>query len=267
MPRKTSPATPIRILIVEDMPNDAELIIAELERAGFSAATYARAETFEQYMLQIALSPDVILCDYALPRFGAPQALRILQERRVDIPFIIVSGSIGEETAVEAIKTGADDYLLKDRLGRLGSAILQALEEKRLRDAAHRAEEDLRLSEYKYRCMFENLPDAAYLCDASSGRIVDTNACGQRALGLDRTEVLGSRIHQFLPATIAQTLLAAEDLPAEQMPLLLTELVDARGRHSSVQAMATSVALHRRRLVLVFLREPSASFRESHSAG
>jgi PAS domain S-box-containing protein len=267
MPRKSNPAAPINILVVEDMPGDADLIKAELDRSGFSGATYIRIETLEQYLQQIALVPDVILCDYALPTFGAPEALRVLHERRIDIPFIIVSGSIGEETAVEAIKNGADDYLLKDRLGRLGSAILQALEEKRLRDSAHRAEEDLRQSEFKYRSMFEHLPDAAYLCDAATGRIIDTNRRGERILELDRAGVLGSRLQQFVSASTGRSLLGAgESHSADAAPLCSIEILNGRGRALSFQATAIPVPIYKRRLVLVLFHEHGAAVSETRSA-
>ena len=96
-------------------------------------------------------APDVVLCDYNLPQFDALRALEVLRERWPDVPFLIVSGSIGEETAVEAIKHGAADYLLKDRLGRLGPAVRQALEERSLREAERRGREALRASEEQYR--------------------------------------------------------------------------------------------------------------------
>lgn len=255
MPQRTSVPTPLRILIVEDMAPDAELICAELERAGFAAATTIRVETADQFTTELAASPDIILCDYALPNFGAPEALRILQERRFDIPFIIVSGSIGEETAVEAIKHGADDYLLKDRLGRLGSAIVQALEEQRLRLAAHRAEEDLRQSEFKYRCLFEHLPDAAYLCDATHGKIIDTNLSGERILGLERADILGLRLEQFVPAAICRALLGAAEFSGAPFPSLATEISDRHGRRAAVQITATRVSIYKRRLLLLFFRE------------
>lgn len=255
MLQKTTLHSPLRILIVEDMENDAELICAEIERAGFTQATALRVETVEQFTAQLALSPDVILCDYALPSFGAPEALRILQERRQEIPFIIVSGSIGEETAVEAIKAGADDYLLKDRLGRLGSAILQALEENRLRSAAVRAEEDLRQSEFKYRCLFEYLPDAAYLCDATNGRIIDTNQRGERILGLERSSILGTRLDQFVPASTCRALLANAEFSGAPFAALATEVTDKQGRRLSVQITTTPVSIYKRRLILTFFRE------------
>src|SRR5690606_37423479 len=125
----------LRILLVEDQTLDAELMIMELKRSGYATSTVVRVENPDDFNAELSQAPDVILCDYALPTFSAPEALRIVQQRQLDIPFIVVSGSIGEEIAVEAIKNGADDYLLKDRLGRLGAAVSQAVEEKKLRDA------------------------------------------------------------------------------------------------------------------------------------
>lgn len=136
---------PIRVLILEDRSADAELMVHELRRAGFDPA-WQRVEAESDYLIQLDSGFDVILADYALPQFDALHALRRLQERRLDIPFIIVSGSIGEEMAVAAMKQGAADYLLKDRLARLGQAVAQALEKKQLRDEKRRAEVQLRAS-------------------------------------------------------------------------------------------------------------------------
>src|SRR3989337_1860871 len=129
----TAPSAPLKIILVEDQPMDAELVVAALERAGTAFSPIKLVTTEAQLIEELAHSPDLILCDYSLPGFNAMGALRVVKERKLLIPFIIISGSIGEETAVEAIKAGADDYLLKDRLGRLGTAIAHAVEEKRLR--------------------------------------------------------------------------------------------------------------------------------------
>ena len=252
------PAAPLRVLIVEDQPFDAELMIAELERAGFALASVVRVQTRDSFAQELANSPDVILCDYALPAFSAPEALAIVRQRKLDVPFIIISGSIGEEVAVEAIKHGADDYLLKDRLGRLAPAVTQAIEEKKLRAAAHRAEEDLRQSEYKYRCLFEHLPDAAYLCDSNQGRIIDVNRRGEALLGLDRAGVLGMKLGRFLPAGITQALLVRA--PGEsRMPFdLNTEIETPAGERLSVQVLVSTVPIYQRNMLLVFIRRRAA---------
>ena len=254
----SSVALPLRLIIVEDQPLDAELVLAALERTGFSPQAI-RVDNRAQFIDEIAKADvDVVLCDYNLPSFSALEALDLLRERRPDLPFIVISGSIGEETAVETIKRGADDYLLKDRLGRLGSAIAQALEQKKLRTTARRAEEDLRQSEYKYRCLFEHLLDAAYLCDATSGRIIDTNRRGESILGRERASILGSRLNHFMPAHTLDRLLAVGQT-ADATVKIDTEISGAGGRTIAVQVSATMVIIYDRRLLFTLLREISAT--------
>jgi PAS domain S-box-containing protein len=130
---------PLRVLLVEDRPSDARLLLDELRAAGFDPAA-VRVETEADYLAHLDPPPDVILCDYNLPQFDAPRALELLRATGRDVPLVIVSGSIGEETAVEAMKAGASDYLLKDRLGRLGSAVRQAVAGRHLREAERRAQ-------------------------------------------------------------------------------------------------------------------------------
>jgi len=132
--------TSLRVLILEDNPDDAELMLNELHRVEF-VPIWRRVETRAEYLSQLSEGCDVILADYSLPQFNALQALQLLQTQNLDIPFIVVTGSVGEELAVECIKQGAADYLLKDRLARLGPAVMQALHEKRIRDEKRQAEE------------------------------------------------------------------------------------------------------------------------------
>jgi two-component system cell cycle sensor histidine kinase/response regulator CckA len=122
-------ATPkiVRILMLEDNVNDAELMIEELKRIGFQFQ-WERVQSEADFLERLDNGFDIILSDYSMPGFTGFRALELLKERAdLDIPFIIVSGTIGEETAVGAIKQGADDYLLKDRIGRLGPAVSRAL--------------------------------------------------------------------------------------------------------------------------------------------
>ncbi len=118
----------IQVLIVEDNPADAELLVRELRRAKFDPQ-WKRVETEEDYLAGLRADLDLILSDFEMPEFNGLRALELLNERGHDIPFIIVSGTIGEETAVEAIKQGATDYLLKDRITRLGPAVSRAIKE------------------------------------------------------------------------------------------------------------------------------------------
>lgn len=154
-------STPMQLLILEDRPSDAELMLYELRRAGFDPA-WTRVDTEADYLVGLDSMPDLILADYNLPQFDGLRALELLNQRRLDIPFIIVSASIGEDLAVEAMRQGAADYLIKDRLGRLGQAVKAALRGKELRRQAHQAMEDLRASESRFRLLAENARDIIY---------------------------------------------------------------------------------------------------------
>ncbi len=137
--------TPLRLLLVEDSEDDALLVIEELERGGFEPEC-ERVETavaLEEALRRQAW--DVVVSDFRLPEFSGRTALQIVRASGGDLPFLIVSGTVGEETAVEMLKAGADDYLLKDRLGRLGSAVRHELESRRLRAEHERAQSQLRL--------------------------------------------------------------------------------------------------------------------------
>ena len=125
--------TPIRVLIVEDAPNDAMLLLLELEDGGYDP-TCARVDTAAA--MQAALAEqlwDIVIADYSMPHFSALAALRLLQDCGLDLPFIIVSGAIGEDTAVAAMKAGAHDYLMKDNLARLVPAVERELREAQVR--------------------------------------------------------------------------------------------------------------------------------------
>src|SRR5438105_3015874 len=126
-------AIPLNILIVEDNANDAELVIGELQQSGFDLK-WKRVQTEPEFLAEIKNLPDVILSDYSMPQFTGLRAAELLRESGLNIPFILVSGTVGEELAVAAMKQGATDYLLKDRIARLGHSVKTALTEKRLRD-------------------------------------------------------------------------------------------------------------------------------------
>ena len=134
-------AQPLRVLLLEDLDTDAELMVRELKRAGFDLV-WDRIDTEEALLECLDRPYDLILSDNSMPSFDAMRALACLRQRRLDIPFVIVSGSIGEEQAVALLHHGAADYIMKDRIDRLGPAVGQVLEKKRLRDdnqAAHAA--------------------------------------------------------------------------------------------------------------------------------
>ena len=150
--------TQLRVLILEDNPSDAELVLYELRRSGYDPIA-TRVETEEDFREQLQLVPDVILADFSMPRFDSLYALEILQETSHDIPFIIVSGTIGEERAAEAMRRGATDYIMKDRMGRLGQAVAQSIERRASNEAKRLLrqvkDEALRQSEERYRTLID----------------------------------------------------------------------------------------------------------------
>src|SRR5205807_134842 len=125
----------IRVLIVEDSDDDAELIAAELRRAGFSLQ-YKRVETAEALNAALDEEFDLIISDFSLPQFSAPRALEIVKARKPYIPFIVVSGSVMEQTVLQAMKAGPADYMMKDNLMRLGPAVKRELTEAQARRQA-----------------------------------------------------------------------------------------------------------------------------------
>ena len=137
------PSRPLRVLLVEDSEPDALLLRRALERGGFSPLTQRvfTAEALDQALLEQVW--DIILCDHAMPYFSAPEALEIVKNHEVDLPFIIVSGYIEEETAVAAMKAGAHDYIMKDRLARLMPVVERELREAEVRRAQRKSEADL----------------------------------------------------------------------------------------------------------------------------
>jgi PAS domain S-box-containing protein len=178
-------STPLTALIVEDSPDDAELILAELRRAGFEPK-WKRVEKEPDFLAEINKQPDIILSDYSMPRFNGLHAAQLLRQSGLDIPFILISGTVGEDIAVEAMKQGATDYLLKDRIGRLGSAVRRALEEKRLREEQIQAAQEKRVSEDQYvqlskiqGAILNALPANIALLD-SDGVIISVNDSWQR---------------------------------------------------------------------------------------
>src|SRR5687767_8350758 len=136
----------LRALLVEDSEDDALLLGLMLKQAGYDL-TSERVDTPESMRAALERqSWDVVISDYVMPRFSGLAALRILQEKGLDLPFLIVSGHIGEETAVAAMKAGAHDYLMKDRLARLVPAVERELREAEVRRERHLAEERRRVA-------------------------------------------------------------------------------------------------------------------------
>ena len=189
--------TPLQVLIVEDSENDALLIIRELRRGGYEPI-YERVET--RAAMQSALDKtkwDVILCDYSLPHFSGPEALAFVKERGLDMPFIIVTGTIGDVEAVSSMKAGAHDYILKGNLTRLPAAVERELREAITRRERRQADEMLKASEERYRIILETAQDAI-ICLEYTGKISVWNKKAEEMFGYPPAEMIGNDLHKII---------------------------------------------------------------------
>ncbi|MBI3787051.1 MAG: PAS domain S-box protein [Ignavibacteriales bacterium] len=178
----------LRILLLEDNLTDAELIVQEVLNAGFSFIE-KRVDIREKFISEIKnFAPDIILADYSLPQFSALEAFEILQELHSDIPVILVTGTQSEEVAVECMKQGAEDYILKQSLTRLPSAINKALEKKAMQHEKEQAEAALRKSENKFRLLFEHNPIPMFVYDIETLLFLDVNDAAVSHYGFSHEE-------------------------------------------------------------------------------
>jgi PAS domain S-box-containing protein len=183
-----NPSPPrLRVLILEDDPLDAKLTASVLEAVGYAVQSEV-TDSMEVFRERLEKAEyDVILADYNLRNWTAIDALQTLKRSEKDVPLIVVTGSLGDEAAVECIKQGAADFVLKDRLARLPTAVQHALEEKRLRAARMLAEEALQNEKAFTQSIIDGLPDGFYVID-SSGRFVRWNNNAGKTLGYTSEE-------------------------------------------------------------------------------
>jgi len=184
---------PIRVLILEDTPSDLELVLRELRAAGFDPE-WERVETEEGFLESLQQDFDIIICDYSMPQFNGMRALDLLKRRGLEIPFILVSGTIGEDSAVEAMRLGATDYLLKDRMARLGPAVNRALEQNRMRKERVFAEEALRENEERFRLLAENIREVFWLTDPAKNVILYVSPAYETIWGRTQASVYASAL-------------------------------------------------------------------------
>jgi PAS domain S-box-containing protein len=242
---------PLRVLIVEDRPTDAELMVLRLEDEGFDL-DWVRVETEAAYLAELDATPDLILADWNLPVFSGLRALQVVRGRGADIPFVIVSGNIGEEAAVDAVHHGADDYVLKDRLARLGPAVGRALERKRHATDLREAQETLIASELRYAAIFEGTAESILIAEVATGRFRWANSAACALLGYSRGELLELTIHDIHPAPDLPMALdrfqaiangripAARSVPCQRKDGTVL-LVDVKGSAAVVDGVACNV--------------------------
>jgi PAS domain S-box-containing protein len=186
-----SSRTRLRVLMVEDSEDDERLLLRELEKGGYEPDP-ERVDTAEAMRQALAEGQpwDVIISDWRMPRFSAPEALEVLRETGSEAPFIIVSGKVGEEEAVEAMRCGAHDYVMKDNLARLGAAVERGLREARIREERRRAEESLKVSEARFRSLVMNSSDMITVFAPDGTRLYASPSI-EPVLGYKPEETLG----------------------------------------------------------------------------
>ena len=185
----------LRVLIIEDSEDDLELVVREFVRADYEVQ-WERVETARA--MRQALEGrqwDLIVADYSMPRFSAPEALALMKRMGFDLPFIIVSGTVGEESAVDALKAGAHDFLPKEKLQRLIPAVERELQQAGQRRARRRAEEENRL----LAAIVESSNDAI-ICTDLAGRVVSWNHGAERMYGYTAAETRGSSLDVLEPS-------------------------------------------------------------------
>jgi PAS domain S-box-containing protein len=190
--------TALRVLIIEDYADDAELLQRHLSRAGYRVDA-RRIETPDELHAALAdpIPWDLVLADYTLPSFGARDALRLIQQSGADIPFIIVSGTIDEVSAVNAMRAGAHDYVLKGHLERLLPAIARELSDARRRQERLRTESELRLAQQRFSATF-NQAAVGMAHTSSDGRFLLVNQRLGEMLGESVSRLLELRLTDFV---------------------------------------------------------------------
>ena len=192
----------LRVLIAEDTEDDALLLIRALRKGGYKPDTVRvwNAETLSE-----ALSGgewDIILSDYHMPGFGGEQLIRIVRDQGIETPIIIVSGAIGEEAAVELVKAGAEDYVMKDNLIRLIPSISRALKEADDRKERRHAEDALRESEERYRSLVRQISEGIIIFDQRTDAIIESNEKISEIFGYTEKEIHSLTIDEIIPGCI-----------------------------------------------------------------
>lgn len=210
--------TSLQVLIVEDSEDDTRLVVEALKDRGYQP-TYQRVETPEE-MKEALLKKrwDVILSDYFMPRFDALKAMRLMKDAGFDLPFIIISGSIGEEIAVAAMKAGAHDYMMKDNLSRLSPAIERERQEAVRRSEHRQAEFALQQSEERFRQLAESIEQVFWMKTFATNKVMYVSPSYERIWGRNRRELFEnpeSFIEWIHPDDRDRVIAALKKLPSQ----------------------------------------------------
>jgi PAS domain S-box-containing protein len=205
--------TQLRLLFLEDSPLDAELTCATLADGGYDARVTRvdSREGFTAALCDRAAEFDLILADHHLPAFDGVAALHLARERRPEVPFIFLSGTLGEEVAIEAMKNGATDYVVKHRIARLVPAVRRALRETTERRELARTSGELRASEERYRLIVESASDFAIIMTDAEGIVRSWNPGAARIFGAEESAAVGRPLDAFFtPEDVAAGVPRAE---------------------------------------------------------
>lgn len=225
---------PLRVLIVEDSVNDTFFIVRELQRGGFNVE-FERVETAASMQTALETQPwDLVISDYAMPLFGGGAALALFQQQSLDIPFIVVSGVMGEELAVEMVKAGANDYVMKDRISRLVQAVRHEL--RVAQDRRRRRQTEATVS---YLASLVQSAEDAIVGTTSEGTIVSWNAGAEQLYGYSAADVIGQPISVLFPPYRPEAWSETIDRLKQGQPVERLETVRLRKDGTPVEVSVT----------------------------
>jgi PAS domain S-box-containing protein len=249
---------PLRVLIVEDSEDDALLLLRELRRGGYEPI-HERVDTPEamRQALEERGPWDVVLSDWRMPRFEAPEALAMFHATGSEAPFIIVSGKVGEELAVEGMKAGAHDYVMKDNLTRLCPTVERGLEEAQARRERERAEKSLKESEERYRRLVELSPDAIIV--HRGGEVLFVNSAGAEFFGVaSPEELIGKPVMNFIHPDYREIVgarIVRTQEKGERTDLIQEKFLRFDGRAVDVEVVTTPITYRGQVATLVVARD------------
>ncbi|MGI4755796.1 MAG: ATP-binding protein [Janthinobacterium lividum] len=216
MPSRELERRQLLLLLVEDNQDDAALLERYLRRGGFDLHT-TRVETALEMQAALAgVPPDLVIADYNLPRFSGPEALQVARASKHDLPFIMMSGAISEETAVESMRAGAHDYVTKQNLARLLPVVERELREAAARRSRVAAERALAVSESRFHHLIDAMP-MGLLISQGSGRITYANAASERLLGVRGDQIVRGEVKLgSVCSTLAADMATLEQMAAQE---------------------------------------------------
>jgi len=248
---------PVLILYLEDDPRDAELVRDKLRQTPMACELRVARDRAEYEAALAQTRFDLILSDYKLPNYDGMAALALARAKQPEIPFVLISGTLGEESAVDCMLRGATDYVLKQRLERLVPAVLRALTEAEERRKRREAEEMVRASEVQYRRLFETAQDGILILDTGTGMVMDVNPFLIELLGFSREQFLGKKVWElgFLKDIVANQATFSELLEKEYVRYEDKPLETSDGRRIEVEFVSNVYQVDHKKVIQCNIRD------------